>query len=225
MYYSRYGLKLHVLKEKDIEMVRQWRNNPVVANNFEFREYITPEMQKEWFRSVNNINNLYTIIEYRDEMIGVINIKNIDWERSACEGGIFIPDTRYHQNVIPAIVSYITTEIIFSVFDWNIAYAHVMKENKSVQQFVKSLGYELMPGQEEVNNQQYSITRESFDKRGAKIKKAIAVLTPADEQGVLCIEPDEFHDPLILQWEEKVSSSPFILKVETTGEGRFYYFS
>ena len=225
MQYSRYGITFHLLKEKDIEMVRQWRNDPVVANNYEFRDYITPEMQKEWFRSVNNINNLYTIIEYGGEPVGVINVKNIDWENRTCEGGIFLPDPKHHQTIIPAIGSYVTTEIIFIMFDWNIAYAHVLKENKKVQQFVKMLGYELIPGQEEINNQQYRITRESFEIRGARIKKAVSALTSRDDQGVLRVDPDEFSDPLIRQWEEKIKTSRFIRKIKTTPEGRFYYFS
>ena len=206
-------------------MVRQWRNDPVVANNYEYREHITPEMQKEWFRSVNNIHNLYTVIEYQGEKIGVINLKNIDWESRVCEGGIFLPDPKYHQTYIPAVISYITTEIIFNVFEWNISQAHVLKENKNVQAFVKMLGYELMPGQEEVNNQLYQVTRGSFEKRAPKIKKAISVLTGNDATGILTISRRDFSDDLVLQWEEKVKSSRFITKVETTGEGRVYYFS
>ncbi|MCX6305249.1 MAG: GNAT family N-acetyltransferase [Bacteroidetes bacterium] len=225
MKYSRYGISFNFLKEEDIELVRQWRNDPVVANNYEYREHITPEMQKEWFKSVNNIHNLYTVIEYQGEKIGVINIKNIDWEARVCEGGIFLPDPKYHQTFVPAIISYVTTEIIFCIFEWNIGYAHVLKENKSVQAFVKMLGYELMDGQEEVNNQQYQVTRESFEKRAPRIKKAISVLTGNEEQGVLCIERREFSDPLVLQWEDKVKTSRYISSVETREDGRFYCFS
>ncbi|MDP1621756.1 MAG: GNAT family N-acetyltransferase [Bacteroidales bacterium] len=225
MKYTQYGISFNLLKEEDIEMVRQWRNDPVVSGNYEYREHITPEMQQEWFKSVNNINNLYTIIEYQREKIGVINIKNINWEERVCEGGIFFPDPKHHQSFIPAVVSYITTEIIFKVFEWNISYAHVLKENRSVQTFVKMLGYELMPGQEDVNNQQYQVTVGSFEKNVPKIKKAISALMGNDTRGVFRIERHEFSDPVVLQWEEKVKTSRFIVKVETTSEGRFYYFS
>ena len=182
-------------------------------------------MQQEWFKSVNNINNLYTVIEYQCEKIGVINIKNIDWETRVAEGGIFLPDPKYHQTFVPAVISYVTTEIIFIMFEWTIGYAHVMKENKSVQAFVKMLGYELLSGQEDVDNQLYQITLESFEKRAPKIKKAIAVLTGNEEKGVFSIAAEEFEDPMAQEWEEKVKGSRFILKVETTDEGRFYYFS
>lgn len=213
------------MQEADIEVVRQWRNDPVVANNYEFRDHITPEMQQKWFQSVNNINNLYTILEYKGEEIGVINIKNINWEEKTCEGGIFIPDTKYHLTGLPAIISYVTTEIIFRMFDWNVAYAHVLRDNHSVQQFVKMLGYQLLPGQEEVHNQKYIITKESFELKSEKIRKAINVLAGNDEKGVLFIPSAMMNDPLTREWEAKVNTSRFMQKTELKPEGRYYYFS
>ncbi|MCX6280070.1 MAG: GNAT family N-acetyltransferase [Bacteroidetes bacterium] len=224
MIYTRFGVSFHILKENDLEMVRQWRNDPVVANNYEFREYITPEMQQTWFRTVNNINNLYTVIEYRNEKIGVINIKNIDWDKRECEGGIFLPDPKHHNTGLPAIISYITTEIIFVIFDWNRGFAHVLKENKSVQQFVKMLGYELAPGQEDINNQKWTITRESFEKKTRKLSKAISVMVNTSDPGILLIEKSEYEDSLILQWESIVSQSCHIIKTEVTEKGRVYWF-
>jgi RimJ/RimL family protein N-acetyltransferase len=225
MKYTRYGIGFRWMREADIEMVRQWRNDPVVANNYEFRDHITAEMQQKWFQSVNNINNLYTILEYKGNEIGVINVKNISWENKTCEGGIFIPDTRYHLTGLPAIISYVTTEIIFRMFDWKVAYAHVLRNNLSVQQFVKMLGYQLLPDQEEINNQKYVITRESFELKAEKIRKAISVLAGNDEKGVLFIPSAMMNDPLTLKWEEKVKASRYIQRVESSPEGRSYFFS
>ena len=222
MVYTRFGFGFHLLKEHDLEMVRQWRNDPVVANNYEFREYITPEMQQAWFKTINNIHNLYTVIEYQDEKIGVINIKNIDWEKKECEGGIFIPYPKFHQTFLPAIISYITTEIIFILFDWNVGFAHVLKDNKSNQEFVRRLGYELAPGQEDLFNQKWIITRETFEKKAKKLAKAIGVLVNTNDPGMLMIEKSEFDDPLLLQWESVVSMSSHILKTGNTEKGRFY---
>lgn len=224
MKYSSLGITFHLLKEKDIELVRQWRNDPVVVQNYEYREYITPEMQKAWFQTVNNINNLYTIVEYKGEKLGVINLKNIDWETQDCEGGIFFPDVKNHQTPLPAVISYITTELIFTVFDWSVMKAHVLKENKSVQAFVKMLGYEKLPGQEDINNQAFRITRESFAKKAVRLRKAVSVLAGNNDQGVLQIEPCEYSDPVVMQWEEVVRSSPHIKRKEENPEGRFYYF-
>lgn len=224
MKYSGFGITFHLLKETDIELVRQWRNDPVVVRNYEYREHITPEMQAAWFKLVNNINNLYTIIAHKGEKIGVINIKNIDWDTQDCEGGIFFPDVKYHQTTLPAVISYMTTELIFSVFDWKMVKAHVLQENKSVQAFVKMLGYEKLPGQEAVNNQAFQITRESFTKKAPRLRKAVSVLTGSNDRGVLQIETAEFSDPVVMQWEAVVRSSPHIQKAEENADGRFYYF-
>ncbi len=224
MIYSRLGISFSLMREKDIEMVRQWRNDPVVASRYEFREYITPEMQREWFQKVNNIRNLYTILEYRQQKIGVINFKNIDWDQKTGEGGIFLPDPKYHSTGLPAIISYITTEIIFRVFGWNEATAHVLQENTGVQQFVTALGYELLPGQEGVHNQKYRATRESFEAKAGRLEKAILLISESNEPGILQIPASSFEDPLVLEWENKVRESPFVVRQETTPEGRFYYF-
>ena len=149
MKYIKYGVTLSLMKEEDIEMVRLWRNDPVVVANYEYRDFITPEMQKEWFRKVNNVNNLYTIIGYQGKKIGVVNLKGIDWERQTAEGGIFIPDTRYHETPVTSIVSFLTTEMMFLLFNWNEAKADVLKDNQPIRSFIKQLGYELSPGQEE----------------------------------------------------------------------------
>ncbi len=225
MFYSRYGITFRLLKESDIEMVRNWRNDPIVANNYEFRDYITPEMQAVWFKSINNIHNLYTIIEYLTEKIGVINIKNIDWEQKSCEGGIFIHNPKFHQTFLPGIISYITTEIMFSVFDWNVSFARVLKENNSVGGYVRMLGYELMPGQEEVVNQQYCVTRERFEKKAPKLLKAMSALISDTGPGIFVVEKDEFHDSLVLDWERRVTKSSRLIRVEEGEIGRIYYFT
>ena len=206
-------------------MVRQWRNDPVVANNYEYREFITPEMQQEWFRRVNNTGNLYTVIEYNGEKIGVINIKNIDWATKECEGGIFIPYTKYHQTFIPALISYVTTEIIFILFDWNMAYAHVLRDRKNNQEFVRLLGYELEPGQEEKANQRWIITRETFEKKAKRLLKAISALVNVAEPGTLLIEKHEYEDSLVLEWEQIAGKSSRIFRKGENEQGRFYCYA
>jgi UDP-4-amino-4,6-dideoxy-N-acetyl-beta-L-altrosamine N-acetyltransferase len=225
MKFRKYGITVSRLKESDLELVRNWRNDPVVVKNYEFREYITPEMQKAWFQSISNANNLYTVIEYQGEKIGVINIKNIDWEKREGEGGIFIPDPKYHLTALPAILSFMTTEIQFSLLRWNTGFASVLKENAASQNFIRSLGFEICPGEEEKINQRYFNTRENFEKKAAKIKKAISIVTNNDESLVVIIEPADFDDPIVMQWESEVLKNVTPIRTETTTEGRFYYLS
>jgi RimJ/RimL family protein N-acetyltransferase len=225
MKYIKYGITLSHLREEDIEMVRQWRNDPVVVANYEYREYITPEMQQAWFRSVNNTNNLYTIIGFQGEKIGVINLKDINWEEQTTEGGIFIPDPKYHETPVTSIVSYMTTEILFGLFNWKVARAHVLKENKPIQSFVRQLGYELSPGQEEINNQEYFLTREKFGQMAPRIRKAIHALANDISPGRFVVEPVDFNNDVVLFFEELAKKNFTFLKTEVTEEGRIYFVS
>ncbi len=224
MKFTRYGISISLLTDADIEMVRQWRNDPVVVRNYQYREYITPEMQAEWFKTINNINNLYCIIEYKGEKVGVVNLKNIDWEKMKFETGIFIPYEKYHNSPLPAMISLITTEIPFRLLNWNIGYAHVLKENKPTQTFIKQLGYELASGQEDKENQEYFITSENFEKKAGRIRKAIDTVTGKSEMGTLFISAEEAGTEPVCQWQAIVSKGNCIHHIETTENGTTFYF-
>jgi UDP-4-amino-4,6-dideoxy-N-acetyl-beta-L-altrosamine N-acetyltransferase len=222
---SKYDFIVSPLREENIEMVRHWRNDPVVASNHAFREYITPEMQKAWFKSIDTIHTLYGTIDYKDRKIGVINMKNIDWETRTAEGGIFIPDTQFHNTPVPAIASFLAVEIAFEMFDLSLLSSHVLKENRSVQSFVRSQGYVLSPGQDDIENQEYILTREKFEGTALRIRKAIRTLAGDDRPGCVAIEPADFDNEVLLFFEKWIKNNGTFTKTETTPGGRFYYFT
>ena len=111
----KYGITLIRLKEEHLELVRKWRNNPEIQQHMEYQEYITPEMQKNWFSSINNIYNSYYIIEYEKKYIGLINEKNIDYENKTAEAGLFIWDKNYLNTHIPLLASLSMLEIGFHI--------------------------------------------------------------------------------------------------------------
>ncbi len=221
----KYGIILSRIREEDIETVRNWRNDPVVVANYEFREYITPEMQKAWFESISNIHNIYTIIEYNGEQVGVVNLKHIDWEKQTGEGGIFIPDRRHHETPVPSIVTFMTTELMMDLFRFSEARAHVLRDNKPNQAFVKQLGYELVPGQESAGNQEYRLTRERFDACAPKIRKAITVLTGDDSPVRFVVEPHDSGDELVRLLEESIKTKPGVKLLQDSAAGRIYAIS
>lgn len=81
MIITKKNIHFYRLKEEDIELVRHWRNHPSIQKHMVYRERITAEMQKEWFKTIDNNLNLYFIIEYKGKKIGLINGKDIDWEK------------------------------------------------------------------------------------------------------------------------------------------------
>ena len=92
---TNYGVTLSRLTEDKIELVRNWRNDPKIAQYMEFKEHITPEMQLNWFKKINNENNYFFIIEFEGKEIGLINVKDIHYSEKVGEGGIFIYDDNY----------------------------------------------------------------------------------------------------------------------------------
>jgi len=225
MKYTKFGITIVRLKEEDIELVRQWRNSPQIVERYEYREYITPEMQKAWFRSVSNLNNLYFVIIYHGEKIGVINVKNIDWKNRNLESGIFIPDEKYWSTFVPSIASIILTDLFFRIFPWDHYHAHILKTNHRAIQYNKSLGYELCEGQEHMENQLYILRKETFQKKSRKLLKALSVISGGDTRAVYQLEPEDLGTELETFVNTGLRDYPLITKIEENEQGRFYYFS
>lgn len=159
------------LVQEDIELVRNHRNSHDVSQFMEYREHITPEMQQRWFNSINNTRNLYFIIEYKDQKIGLINGKDIDWENQSMETGIFIWDKKYLNTHIPLLAVLIFGELGIMTFGLK-AYAHILKTNHRAKRYNKLLGFKLCEGQEEAENQLYVMTKESYLKKAKFIRGA-----------------------------------------------------
>jgi len=225
MKYTKFGVTIERLKEEDIELVRQWRNSPQVVERMEYREYITPEMQKEWFRSISNLNNFYFVIIFQGEKIGVINVKEIDWKSRKLESGIFIPDEKYWGTFVPSIVSIMLTQMFFRIFGWDHYYAHIMKTNQRAIQYNRSLGYELCEGQEEKENQLYILKKETFETRSIKLLKALAVMSGGDTSAVYHLEPEDLGTELEYFVEDNLPNIPWITKIEENEQGRLYHLS
>ena len=92
---TNYGVTLRRLTHDQIEMLRQWRNDPKIQKYMFFRQEITPQMQEQWFASLDPHTNFYFIIEYEGEAIGLINVKNVDYEKRNGESGVFIYEDKY----------------------------------------------------------------------------------------------------------------------------------
>ena len=116
---ERYGIVLRRLTAADIELVRRWRNDATVNQYMEYREYITAEMQKKWFHSINNDNNLFYVIEYKGEKIGLISTFAIDWNKRQAECGIFVWAKKYWQSVVPVYAVLAMLDINFLVLDFD----------------------------------------------------------------------------------------------------------
>lgn len=138
---EKYDIVLTRLTEDKIELVRRWRNDPKISQYMEFRQEITSEMQKKWFMSINNDYNLYFIIEFKGEEIGLINIKDIDTHLKSGESGVFI----YEDNYLNSDISYRAHLCLFDYFFEELGYeelhAHIIEFNKRASRLCEYIGY------------------------------------------------------------------------------------
>jgi hypothetical protein len=222
MKFFKYGIILERLKEVDIELVRQWRNSDPVRLNMQYQEIITPEEQLAWFHSINNLQHNYLVIHYQGEKIGLLNDKNIDWASRTSESGIFLGRTEYHSTLVPYLVSVAGIETTFYLLGWNRQFAHIMRSNHNAINFNLQLGYALCDGQEQFEHQQFELTRERFEQKGGKVRKAVRLLAGDDSTVKALFEPADYESGLAQLFEKLLKESPHPLKRETTPEGVWY---
>ena len=171
-----YGVTLRRLTHDKIEMLRQWRNDPKIQQYMIYREYITPEMQEAWFQRINNDHNFYFIIEYEGREVGMINIKDVDYEKKTGEPGMFLYDDSLWNSDVGMRVSLCFGEFLWGTLGLESMYIHVVASNKRAMQYNLLMGYEVAPGFENEENQMLTITREKAMQPNPRLDRIKRVL-------------------------------------------------
>jgi UDP-4-amino-4,6-dideoxy-N-acetyl-beta-L-altrosamine N-acetyltransferase len=165
-----FGITLTRLRHEHIELVRVHRNSAQVARFMEHREPITPEAQETWFRSINNELNNYYLIGFREKFVGLIYGAEVDWEKKETgNGGIFVWDEATLATPIPLAASLMLTDLSF-LLGLERTYIKVLRDNTNAVTFNRNLGYVLLPGQEEVENQRYVLTSENYFEKADRFR-------------------------------------------------------
>lgn len=169
---TKYGVTLRPLTHDKIEMLRQWRNNPKIQQYMEYREEITPDMQEQWYQKISNSGkDFYFIIEVDNKEIGCINIRDVDWEKLEGEPGIFIWDDDYLDSDAPTRASFAMGQFVWDELGLKREIIHVQRDNTRAINYNVSMGFRLSEGQENVYNQEYTLTRGTKTKRSELLKK------------------------------------------------------
>lgn len=188
---ENYNIVLEVLKKDDIELVRYWRNHEKIKGRMQYQTYITEEMQLAWFEKISNdrANYYYFLIHFNGKKVGLINRKKED---GLLEGGMFIWDDEYLESYIPLAAFVIATDFLFSLFNETKTHGRILKNNPKAISFNLSLGFKLCEGQEEVENQLYSLSKLDYYKTSKKIKKYLALLLKSNNKTRLIFENEDF---------------------------------
>ena len=159
---SKYGVTLRRLTEDKIEMIRNWRNDPKIVQYMEYREYITTEMQKKWFDRINNANNYYFLIIVNNKEIGLINVRDIDFNLMEGEAGIFIYDDEFYNSTISFQSAFALYDFCFETLKLKRITAHILNDNKRAIKYNKLIGYVKFKDQDDKINQLYTLKSEDY---------------------------------------------------------------
>ena len=177
MIVQQYGLTYTRITVDDIELVRYWRNQEFIRNTIQFKEYITPLMQQQWFKNIDNKYNYYFIIHFQNKKIGLINCKDSTKEKVA-EGGIFIWDKSFWGTSVPAFASLAMLQAVFDEFQSGEAsIATISKENTLALDFNLKLGYQIIGETDDKQCYKLYLTKKDYDTKTKKLIRAAAILT------------------------------------------------
>lgn len=204
---EQYGVKLSRLTAYDIELVRHWRNQNDIADYMEFQEQITAEQQVKWFKSINNKYNYYFIIEFEGKKIGLINAKNYNPQEGFGEGGIFIWDKDYINSFAAVFATLCLLNFSFLALKLEKSSARVLRTNERAIQYNKLIGYKLLPGQENIENQLYELTLADYKTNATKLNNAAIALCEGKGNpvysGTVCEENMDEINNLLLKCKSK----------------------
>ena len=139
-----YGVTLRRLTHDKIEMLRQWRNDQKIQQHMFYREYITSEMQECWFANLDAHRNFYFIVEYDGKEIGLINVKNVDYEKRNGESGVFIYDDAYLNSDVAYKAHLVMFDYIYEVLKLEYTYSHMLSDNSRALRFAQYLGSDIV---------------------------------------------------------------------------------
>lgn len=164
------NLTLELISEKDLEQIRHWRNQEHVRSNMDYQKLITSEEQKEWFESLDRKKNLYFRILSRNVPIGVLNLREIDWENRTAQAGIFVGEKEHLSTMMPIIAVFVLMKVCFDCFDLESLTAKIASHNTNALRFNSQFGYKHSTIVKE-GFDLFSCTKASFYSANGAIKK------------------------------------------------------
>ncbi|MDO9257801.1 MAG: hypothetical protein Q7U54_19950 [Bacteroidales bacterium] len=220
----KYGITLNRLRKEDLEFVREKRNEKQRLSSEENYIDITPEMQLEWFESVDNFENFYYIIEYKGVKIGMLNNKKVDWTARTSESSLFLWDESFTDTIVPSLAALCLIEIGFYYLNWNVCYIRVHSDNAKAIENALSLGYELTEGKETVENHLYYLTRELFETNAQTIlMEAKAFIETEYGDGFLLLEPSDYESGIAQKIETFFTENGINLHRKGKEGSRIYF--
>ncbi|RUO43777.1 UDP-4-amino-4,6-dideoxy-N-acetyl-beta-L-altrosamine N-acetyltransferase [Aliidiomarina taiwanensis] len=173
-YFQRYGVTIKPLAEDDLEMVRNWRNSPEIAQHMLDQRYITAEGQRKWFEGLQqDQSRAYWVAWFKNEPIGVVSLVNISRNEGTAEPGMYIYPEQYRNNIVPFCVAFILNDYAFEELGLSLLFGKIFTDNKASIRFHEKCGY-VQVDDASLNSENKLIHYELTQERYEKAKEPIA---------------------------------------------------
>lgn len=137
------------IQKQHLELLRNWRNNEV-REFMIYQDYITENMQQEWFENINNHHNFYFLISKKNTPVGLIDIKNVNWSDNIAETGIYIANPEFRLSDVSSIATVMSAAFIAKILHLKSIYGKVLSSNKQAIAFNVSTGFKITKQEDNV---------------------------------------------------------------------------
>ena len=156
---SQFGLNFRRVEAgNDEEKLRVFRNLHHVKIEMFYQEVISKESHSKWFRTLDRARNYYFIYSLGAEDIGIVNLKNIEFETRIGEYGILVANQTFlgsHVNIAAVLFIY---EYAFATLGLERLKAHILPSNEKAIRMNVSLGFKLA----DTNESLYHLSKDDY---------------------------------------------------------------
>lgn len=138
------GLVLRSIEEKDLENLRNWKNDNRKA--FFYQEIITPQQQREWFLSyLKDPDNTMFVVEYENRPVGCLGYKL--QEGTPDIYNVILSDPEFKRRGIMSNALKMMDSYLYRI-GYREVTLKVIKSNIEAINFYKKNGYEILKDEE-----------------------------------------------------------------------------
>lgn len=136
-----FGIELRLLKEADLPLVCQWRNEPDIRSFMDDSRTVTIPVMTAWYRKILQQDTIYAYIASVQGMdFGYLEFKNINPATQSCELGIFLENCRTGSGM--GLYPVLCGERILEALKLSDFFVRIRRSNKNSLKFFKKLGAE-----------------------------------------------------------------------------------
>jgi len=130
------------MQDRDLEMVREWRNRPEISKYMYSDDHISKTDQAKWFEGVRVSQRCeYYIINFDSSPIGLISFTNISKQDKSCEWAFYLTDERAKKTGVAIAAEYLALEHSFNTLKLEKLKCAVLGFNEKIIALHKKFGF------------------------------------------------------------------------------------